>query len=931
MVFHNLIGSVTCKLVTYVLVVAMTTTSSIPIVRQVRAVADVYTALTQRLGDWRPAATSILDTITAALPASNEWQIADLPASASALPRARFSPSPLSISRLQSAYTPADALAGTLAITFTVSNNLPPTTRLQIATVPESLDADPNTIHDVLLVDDLTAYAAYVASDPRADYKDGTYTWNLGDIPPMKSLTAMLVLEVPASVSGIVNLDTGATAWGTLARRMVHAGACPATLAPASLAQYLRSTVDADLDDGYVSRRAGQLCPDPVGMFEYVRTLGYEAYTGSLRGARGTEWSQAGNSLDQANLLVAMLRGNSIPARYRHGTLADVRARELILSMFPTTGAVVGYVPDGTETADPGSDPDLLAEARDHWWVEAYLDGAWVAMDPSFRYAALGDTFATLLPPGEGPGDGGPFAQVPDEVRHKVTVTIEVERYDPLSYLSSGFTYHTPLAYTFATAELVGEPLTLEHLVAEQHPPMGYLIYGWTYYTYVPYLRLGDGLTIVEGHPFWELLSNFPFGQFAVTAEWIHFDVQDAEGNVTRYTRQVADRAKAGPQSGPLRSQSKQIIGLMTADPMSSLGPETPSLVHQMDSHTIYFNPSWMSKEYAAHVGEDLLVAVPRILRVESIAASLGDVGGAIEGGYNPKFGAVELAEAAEVVVGTAQALDRMLGASFVTMSDDAAQDLGATGLVKAYPDAPRITIASTVIQQSWVVSETTQTQILDLLYDGVRAIAYPGQAKGAERVYRMTRGVCDTFLESAVGEALTGGEGAQIRSAANVLRAAQAQSIPLAYIDANRLNVLARLPISTQARAFIVDTVQKGYGVLVPERMVAWEGEQAIAWWQLDLETGEMVGVGEDGTHQFLVQFVIEADFFAWVILTVRMLIARIILWFMTSYETWFCYWYEALPAQREKGAENPYAEALKEAKDYMNDIEKTVPSELR
>lgn len=35
---------------------------------------------------------------------------------------------------------------------------------------------------------------------------------------------------------------------------------------------------------------------------------------------------------------------------------------------------------------------------------------------------------------------------------------------------------------------------------------------------------------------------------------------------------------------------------------------------------------------------------------------------------------------------------------------------------------------------------------------------------------------------------------------------------------------------------------------------MVSYNGEQTVAWWQIDLKMGETVGVGEDGTHQFLV-----------------------------------------------------------------------------
>jgi transglutaminase-like putative cysteine protease len=80
-------------------------------------------------------------------------------------------------------------------------------------------------------------------------------------------------------------------------------------------------------------------------MFEYVRSLGYESYKGSLRGTRGTLWSEAGNSLDQSSLLIAMLRGSGIPARYRHGTLVTETAQSLILSMFPEPEGVIGHIP----------------------------------------------------------------------------------------------------------------------------------------------------------------------------------------------------------------------------------------------------------------------------------------------------------------------------------------------------------------------------------------------------------------------------------------------------------------------------------------------------------------------------------------------------------------------------------------------------------
>jgi hypothetical protein len=275
------------------------------------------------------------------------------------------------------------------------------------------------------------------------------------------------------------------------------------------------------------------------------------------------------------------------------------------------------------------------------------------------------------------------------------------------------------------------------------------------------------------------------------------------------------------------------------------------------------------------------------------------------------------------------------MGATFVTMSDWAAQDLAETGQVAVYPDAPRITIASSVVQQSHLVTETKQLQVLDLLHDGLRVIAYPGQAQGAERIYRMTRGVCNTFLESAVGEELTG---ERSKSAANVLQAAQAQGIKLAYVDADRLDVLNEVAIPTQARAFILDTVLRGYAVLVPERMVEWHGEQAIAWWQLDLETGEMVGVGEDGTHCFLIVFAVSMiSFFVPMILLLlglMTILLRLLVWRLAAEETWRYFWREAREgvagAEGEGRLQEAYQEALNRTKAHMQGLRWWLPAWL-
>src|SRR5207253_5394759 len=127
----------------------------------------------------------------------------------------------------------------------------------------------------------------------------------------------------------------------------------------------LASTPDANTTDPYVQEEAAKLRYDPTHIFDFLNSdVGYESYVGSLRGARGTLWSAAGNSLDEASLGVALFRASGIPAQYAHGTLSDGRSKQLILSIFPPTFQTAGVSPAGTPTADPANDPQLLADTR---------------------------------------------------------------------------------------------------------------------------------------------------------------------------------------------------------------------------------------------------------------------------------------------------------------------------------------------------------------------------------------------------------------------------------------------------------------------------------------------------------------------------------------------------------------------------------------
>ncbi|HLF26951.1 MAG TPA: transglutaminase domain-containing protein [Anaerolineae bacterium] len=331
--------------------------------------------------------------------ASLTGQSSGMPADADALqvstPFGVASPTDqLSISRVQSAYRAGDAIAGSLMITFTVTNNQSPAIIPQIptsATVTETIDVmsavdfsnDPNTIRNVLVVEVLTENATFVTASPVPDRNlsslgaGGQLAFNLGDIPPLGSVTATLQISIPTTVAGFVDLDTGATAWGTVQGRMVSARARPAKLMPDAIngepiGDWLKWTVDADKYDKYMLERAAELSQDPIRMFEYVRSLGYESYKGSLRGTRGTLWSEAGNSMDRASLLIAMLRANGIPARYRHGALNKERAQELILSMFPSPTGLIGQV-----SLSHRRQKSPIPSMTPNYWLRPSTTGGW--------------------------------------------------------------------------------------------------------------------------------------------------------------------------------------------------------------------------------------------------------------------------------------------------------------------------------------------------------------------------------------------------------------------------------------------------------------------------------------------------------------------------------------------------------------------------
>ena len=138
----------------------------------------------------------------------------------------------------------------------------------------------------------------------------------------------------------------------------------------------------------------------PIEMYEYIlNNITFEPYYGSRKGAIGTFEQNSGNDIDQASLLISMLRHNKIPSRYVKGTV-EITAEEAMgwtgaetpqaaANILATSGRPVTGITSGGK---------ITAVRLEKVWVEACIpyenyrgigknegQKIWVPLDPSFK------------------------------------------------------------------------------------------------------------------------------------------------------------------------------------------------------------------------------------------------------------------------------------------------------------------------------------------------------------------------------------------------------------------------------------------------------------------------------------------------------------------------------------------------------------------
>jgi hypothetical protein len=349
-------------------------------------------------------------------------------------------PPDIVVGRTLSSYTTGSIQNNQETITYTVYNE------------------QANPVTGVLLTDTLAAGEKIVSTSQQPDQSGQKLAWSLGTIQGYDRASVKLTISLPSTIPS--QLDTGAQAFAMLDGASVSNSTPAATPRQGNVDPNLfASTPDANTTDPFIQEEAAKLDYDPQNIFDFLHNdIGYNSYLGSLRGARGTLWSSAGNALDVASLGVALLRASGIPAQYVSGTLSQSQAQQLILSMFPASYQTVGYVPAGTQTADPANDPQLLSETESHYWFQFNTGNGWVNADPLMAGAQVGQTFTAAM---------SSFTEVAQSLRQTTEVSLTAEMYSSAAatFGLNPFQDTVVLDQTFNDVDLVGRPLTVGNFV----------------------------------------------------------------------------------------------------------------------------------------------------------------------------------------------------------------------------------------------------------------------------------------------------------------------------------------------------------------------------------------------------------------------------------------------------------------------------------
>ncbi len=543
----------------------------------------------------------------------------------------------------------------------------------------------------------------------------------------------------------------------------------------------------------------------------------YEPYSGVLRGGAGTLLAGSGNALDQSILLAEILRHKGYRVRFVSGTLNGdnlaVAVRGLYAPEIPQRSLSADFAP-----YDPNRDSTLRA-ARDHFWVEVYQPGAWLPLDPSFPRAQPGEAYAVAKTR---------YDQVPQTLYQRLKMSWWQELRDgkksklgsldetvvalglkPLTLIA----HRTPKSSTDdgkksrGTADTFGglggalsgskpeatrEPAVPE-LVAVEHQRQIYVKGSF---------EAWEGTLVAE-----QERNGY------IRREWLEFEVTAPGAAPVRSLRDLYRHQADGPQEPPaVRHYSVSVVpGPVSEDWLRGERDRTAATLDQDE---------WQRELRRAknvEPGSEAATTLAPRLREHGSLAGIG-------GGH-------------------------LVGLAYAAASDAMSRQVAwANGVEIIWPH-PRVLITS-IETEDLEKGGTDSYVTLDLRIDSVQAVPFPGFPARAAALFQTARGLQNSVLEGVVLGHATGLD-TPSTTAVVMFKAADDGTPLLTIVPANvdQLDGLDNLP--GHSSELITEALRSGHDVIVPESAVRVGNRDRWGWWQVNRDTGEVIGVMDDGQHQ--------------------------------------------------------------------------------
>jgi hypothetical protein len=592
---------------------------------------------------------------------------------------------------------------------------------------------------------------------------------------------------------------------------------------------------------------AEQLGNDPEAIFRFVADhVRYEPYSGLLRGAAGTYFGRAGNSVDQSLLLARVLEGVGVDTRLAVGSIGDDVAAQLLDATVldaqaleehrtmawsgqlpgyeeaPEVPSIATYLPayDGdtqTEMVDDwllqrtgetlGLIDDTLAEAgislpagyatlpaserNAHVWLQADIGGEWVDLDPSLPGLAFGEALTQA---------DETLTDLPLERTHVIELAIVAET------LEDGALVEERLMEAALPAwEVAGEPIVIAHVGPDADPALSQrfeAVLGIT--SRHPVLVVGDGAeagtAIQFGEPgadgggglgggFFDASSSLP----EVTAEWIEATIKSPDADPVTIRRAIFDRVPADARA----NEAVSVDDLASTAEVDIDGDGTPEL--------------------------------PPDLTVTWLTVATGHP--------SPLSGVLELAEEDErllsIVPWTQQMVTHLAEGGPI-------QPLG----IDAFVDAPNLTAVSGTVSKADGGELAGETSI-DVWHRSHGVLPVAGTAPPA--VPAALPGILAQASEQLVaGEVLDTSAADHSVTVSKVLDAAAELGTPITAITG--AEAVDGLPYSELAKSTLRRALADGWVAVAPASPVEVQGQERVGWWLVDPERGRVVDQMDDG-----------------------------------------------------------------------------------